>query len=184
MTSAITRCLGVLLLLVPVSAMVAMIVFGVPRITPMVVLPGWQERTETEPNRPVDSSAMAPSGQALPRPGRRENTTVRLTRPLSATARRPRVGELMAAPRPLRKVPATWNEVRAGLALVGVEQFKIQPGGRGGEVHFSCVQPVPGQPRFSRRFEAEANDPVSAASDVLRQIQQSVVASPQIVRSR
>ncbi|MDP7277431.1 MAG: hypothetical protein QF363_18265 [Planctomycetaceae bacterium] len=186
MTNVITRCLGVLLLLVPVSAMVAMVVFGVPQITPLVVLPGWQKPAETGRNRPVDPSARATSGQALQKPERRENTTARLTlsRPLSATARRPRVGQLMASPRSLRKVSVTWNEVRTGLALVGVERFKIQPGGRGGEVHFSCVQSVPGQPRLSRRFEAEANDPVSAASDVLRQIQQSVASSPQIVGSR
>lgn len=178
MTNAITRCLGVLLMLVPVSAMVAMVLFGVPRITPMVVLPGWQDRAA------LVGRGDSTSGQAARESRPKVSQTARLARPLPATSRRARIGQSMVSSRPSRAKVPNWNEVRAGLAAVGVDRFKIQPGGRDGEVHFSCVQQVPGRPRLLRRFEAEAEDPVLAASDVLEQIQQSAASSPWIVRSR
>ena len=71
-----------------------------------------------------------------------------------------------------RSTRLTWNHVRTVLAAHRVEQFRIQPGSRPGEVHFSCMQPVPGRDRVVRRFEAEAADPVRAARDVLQQIKQ------------
>ena len=178
MAGSIGKCLGTVVMLGPLAAMLAMIVYGVPPIFPRVIVPGWPagDAAGTARSSPV---AMVAGGRSIEAEDSARNP--RLARPLPATSRRPRGDQSMAS---VRSTRMTWNQVRVALAAHGVERFKIQPGNRSGEVHFSCVQSVPGQPRLSRRFEAEANDPVSAASDVLRQIQQSVVASPQIVRSR
>jgi len=67
---------------------------------------------------------------------------------------------------------SSYEGLASALAAHRVEQFRIQPGSRPGEVHFSCMQPVPGRDRVVRRFEAEAADPVRAARDVLQQIEQ------------
>ena len=83
-----------------------------------------------------------------------------------------------------RSTRLTWNHVRTALAAHRVEQFRIQPGSRPGEVHFSCVQSVPGRVRVVRRFEAEAADPVRAARDVLQQIEQLDRGLSQLVRAR
>ena len=43
MPRMIARCLGVIVLLGPLMAMLAMVVYGVPQIAPSVVVPGWSD---------------------------------------------------------------------------------------------------------------------------------------------
>ena len=175
MARMIGKCLGGAVLLGPLAAMLAMIEYGVPQLAPSVVLPGWSDSDDVDTSNDrkdvsvggVEKSEMAASSRPE-----------RLARPLPATSRRARDGQLMAA------TQLTWSNVRAGLAAHGIKRFKIQPGSRAGEVHFSCVQPVPGLLRVVRRYEAEAVDPVRAARDVLLQIEQADRANRHVVRAR
>ncbi|MBO53345.1 MAG: hypothetical protein CMJ69_21520, partial [Planctomycetaceae bacterium] len=66
----------------------------------------------------------------------------------------------------------------------GIRRFKIQPGSRSGEVHFSCVRSVSGLARVVQRYEAEAADPVRAARDVLQQIEQADSAMRRLAQAR
>ena len=181
MARSMERCLGVAVMLGPLAAMLAMIVYGVPQMAP------GQDPVQ-DPAKPSVAQDPAPRVSSN-RPGRvashptssQPATHPRSARPLTATSRRPRQGQPMMATRTARP---TWNHVRTALAAHRVEQFKIQPGSRSGEVHFSCVQPVPGRVRVVRRFEAEAADPVRAARDVLQQIEQLDRRLSQVVLAR
>jgi len=164
----------------PLAAMLAMIVYGVPRMAPAGDGPGWLVGDDSAPTAPTMSSTASERGPGQPSAGE-PATHPRSARPLPATSRRPRQGQPMTVSRSTR---LTWNHVRTALATHRVEQFRIQPGSRPGEVHFSCVQPVPGRVRVVRRFEAEAADPVRAARDVLQQIEQLDRGLSQLVRAR
>ena len=181
MARSMERCLGVVVMLGPLAAMLAMIVYGVPQMAP-------EEDPVQDPAKssvgqdPTPRASSNRSGRAASHPtAARPSTFPRSARPLTATSRRPRQGQPMMATRTARP---TWNHVRTALAAHRVEQFKIQPGSRSGEVHFSCVQPVPGRVRVVRRFEAEAADPVRAARDVLQQIEQLDRRLSQVVLAR
>jgi len=178
MAGSIGKCLGTVVMLGPLAAMLAMIVYGVPPIFPRVIVPGWPagDAAGTARSSPV---AMVAGGRSIEAEDSARNP--RLARPLPATSRRPRGDQSMAS---VRSTRMTWNQVRVALAAHGVERFKIQPGNRSGEVHFSCVQPVSGRVRVVRRFEAEAVDPVRAARDVLTQIEQFDRGHSQVVRAR
>lgn len=165
MARLIERCLGAVVILGPLAAMLAMIVYGVPRMVPRADGPRWPPGQDSTPT----VSSASPVGVLSQRTDAQPATHPRSARPLPATSRRPRTGQPMAVSRSTR---LTWNHVRTALAAHRVEQFRIQPGSRPGEVHFSCMQPVPGRDRVVRRFEAEAADPVRAARDVLQQIEQ------------
>ena len=164
MARVIARGLGAVVLLGPLMAMLAMVVYGVPQIAPSVVLPGWSDAADVgTPGNRKTVTAGAVKKIEMNVSGRAE----RLARPLPATSRRARNRGLTEVPR------STWNAVRNALSTHGIRRFKIQPGSRVGEVHFSCVRPVSGLARVVRRYEAEAADPVRAARDVLQQIEQA-----------
>ena len=171
----IARCLGVIVLLGPLMAMLAMVVYGVPQIAPSVVVPGWSDTADVDSSgkrKTVTAGAVEKIKMNVS--GRPE----RLARPLPATSRRTRHQRLVEVPR------STWNDVRSALSAHGIRRFQIQPGSRSGEVHFSCVRPVSGLARVVRRYEAEAADPVGAARDVLQQIEQANSAMRRLAKAR
>jgi hypothetical protein len=175
MVRSIGRCLGVVVLLGPLAAMFAMIVWGVPQLAPTVLTPGWMSGAESTSPSVVSSIVTGGVGESGVVPEDVPSGVRRSKRPLPATSRRSRTDQPMASVGPSRTRATgsmTWSQVRAGLEARGIVQFKIQSGSRAGEVHFSCVQPVPGRVRVVRRFEAEASDPLRAARDVLLQIEQ------------
>ena len=178
MARSIGKCLGTVVMLGPLVAMLAMIVYGVPSLAPTVVLPEWLGGDVAATSRTL-ANATSADERAIDDGGSARQS--RLARPLPATSRHPRGDQSMAV---VRSARPSWNQVRVALAAHGVEQFKIQPGSRAGEVHFSCVQPVPGRVRVVRRFEAEAADPLRAARDVLLQIEQFDRGLSQVVRAR
>ena len=163
MARMIARCLGAIVLLGPLMAMLAMVVSG------------WSDSADVgSPGNRKTVTAHAVKKIEMNASGRAE----RLSRPLPATSRRARNHRLAETPR------STWNDVRTALSAHGIRRFKIQPGSRTGEVHFSCVRPVSGLARVVRRYEAEAADPVRAARDVLQQIEQADFAIRHVAKAR
>ena len=171
----IARCLGVIVLLGPLMAMLAMVVYGVPQIAPSVVVPGWSDTAD------VDSSgkrkivaAGAVEKIKMDVSGRPE----RLARPLPATSRRTRHQRLVEVPR------STWNDVRSALSAHGIRRSPPPPGCRPGDVLCGGGRRVAGWPGGVRRYEAEAADPVGAARDVLQQIEQANSAMRRLAKAR
>ncbi|QDV18525.1 hypothetical protein Pan153_31830 [Gimesia panareensis] len=70
----------------------------------------------------------------------------------------------------LRRDPATWSAAVQKLNELGIRDYRLEPGGRPNEFLFSCSYSPPQNPRISRRFEAEALDPLKAVIKVLQQV--------------
>ncbi|QDV48764.1 hypothetical protein [Gimesia fumaroli] len=70
----------------------------------------------------------------------------------------------------LRRDPATWSAAVQKLNELGIRDYRLEPGVRPNEFLFSCSYSPPNNPRISRRFEAEALDPLKAVIKVLQQV--------------
>lgn len=70
----------------------------------------------------------------------------------------------------LRRDPATWSAAIQKLNDLGIREYRLAPGVRPEGFLFSCTYPQPHNPRISRRFEAEASDPLKAVIQVLQQV--------------
>ncbi|WP_417382052.1 hypothetical protein [Gimesia sp.] len=70
----------------------------------------------------------------------------------------------------LRRDSATWSAAVQKLNELGIRDYRLEPGGRPDEFLFSCSYSPPHNPRVSRRFEAEALDPLKAVIKVLQQV--------------
>lgn len=70
----------------------------------------------------------------------------------------------------LRRDPATWSAAVQKLNELGIRDYRLEPGVRPNEFLFSCSYSPPHNPRISRRFEAEALDPLKAVIKVLQQV--------------
>lgn len=68
-------------------------------------------------------------------------------------------------------VATSWRQARQRLNRLGVSKFLLQPGATADQFHFSCLYSTPDNPRVTRRFEAESDEPLKAVQDVLRQIE-------------
>ena len=178
MVRSIRRCLGAVIMLGPLMAMLAMINYGVPQMAPRVELPEW---LGGDGSTALSAKVATSAGKDTALRSEDDDETLPSMRPLPATVRRSRSDKPQVVS---RSSEISWKHLRVALSSHGIEQFQIQPGSRAGEVHFSCVQPVPGRNRVVRRFEAEAADPVRAARDVLKQIEQLNGGLTQVVRVR
>lgn len=65
----------------------------------------------------------------------------------------------------------TWQQASARLEELGIHHFDLVRGSRPGEFRFMCLVTSADDPRISRRFEAEAGDPLLAVERVLLQIE-------------
>jgi len=70
----------------------------------------------------------------------------------------------------LRRDPATWSAAVQKLNDLGIRDYRLEPGVRPNEFLFSCSYSPPHNPRISRRFKAEALDPLKAVIKVLQQV--------------
>ncbi|MCA9006587.1 MAG: hypothetical protein KDA70_15045 [Planctomycetaceae bacterium] len=70
----------------------------------------------------------------------------------------------------LRRDPVTWSAAVQKLNELGIRDYRLEPGARPNEFLFSCSYSPPHNPRVSRRFEAEALDPLMAVIKVLQQV--------------
>jgi hypothetical protein len=64
----------------------------------------------------------------------------------------------------------TWREAVRRLNELGIHEFRLEPGSRVGEFYFACEFTPHRDARVTRRFEAEAKEPLLAVQAVLRQI--------------
>ncbi len=81
--------------------------------------------------------------------------------------------------------PLTWKTAVQRLNELGIRNFRLEPGARPGEFTFTCSYTPSNSPHVTRRFEAEADDPLKAVAKVLAQVedasQQRVLAAPRRV---
>ena len=64
----------------------------------------------------------------------------------------------------------TWREAVRRLNELGIQEFRLEPGRQLGEFYFACEFTPDRDTRITRRFEAEAKEPLLAVAAVLRQI--------------
>lgn len=64
----------------------------------------------------------------------------------------------------------TWREAVRRLNELGIQEFRLEPGSQLGEFYFVCEFTPHRNARVTRRFEAEAKEPLLAVQAVLRQI--------------
>ena len=67
--------------------------------------------------------------------------------------------------------PLTWQTAQARLKALGIERYYLEPDPAGQVFLFRCAYSPPGNPRISRRFEAEAAEPLEAVRKVLKQVE-------------
>ena len=65
----------------------------------------------------------------------------------------------------------TWKQARLRLAELGIDRFHLEPGLDGDDFLFVCLLTPGGNPNVTRRFEAEATEPLAAVQNVLQQIE-------------
>lgn len=71
-----------------------------------------------------------------------------------------------------RSTPSlSWQDAIARLHELGIHHYQLEPGSIPSEFHFSCSLTPADNPRVTHRFEAQADDPLHAVSDVLAQIE-------------
>lgn len=64
----------------------------------------------------------------------------------------------------------TWGEAVRRLNELGIHDFRLEPGKQFGEFYFACEFAPDRDARITRRFEAEAREPLLAVEAVLQQI--------------
>ena len=64
----------------------------------------------------------------------------------------------------------TWRDAVRQLNELGIQEFRLEPGRQLGEFYFACEFTPDRDARITRRFEAEAKEPLLAVAAVLRQI--------------
>lgn len=64
----------------------------------------------------------------------------------------------------------TWQQAVSRLNELGIHDFRLEPGHNPGDFYFACEFSPNGGARISRRFEAEAREPLEAVELVLHQI--------------
>ena len=64
----------------------------------------------------------------------------------------------------------TWREAVRRLNDLGIQEFRLEPGRHLGEFYFACEFTPHRNARVTRRFEAEAAEPLLAVQAVLKQI--------------
>ena len=91
--------------------------------------------------------------------------------PPSRTIAQPRRHVEIASERIERRNSLTWKTAVHRLNDLGIHKYQLQPGQNETDFHFSCSYNPTGNARVSRRFEAEANEPLKAVEKVLEQIE-------------
>ncbi len=64
----------------------------------------------------------------------------------------------------------TWRQAVRQLNELGIHRFRLEPGHDDADFHFTCEFSPDNDPRITRRFEAEAAEPLQAVERVLQQI--------------
>lgn len=67
----------------------------------------------------------------------------------------------------------TWPAAVRRLKELGIRDYRLLPSESSDDFHFCCFYAPTGDPRITRRFEAEASDPLRAVEMVLAQVEAS-----------
>jgi hypothetical protein len=65
----------------------------------------------------------------------------------------------------------TWKKAVDRLNELGIRNFRLEPGVKPGEFTFTCSYTPSQTPHVTRKFEAEADDPLKAVGQVLTQVE-------------
>jgi|GEM_PF-654473 len=65
----------------------------------------------------------------------------------------------------------TWSKAVERLNDLGIRNFKLEPGMQAGEFTFTCSYTPTKSPHVTRKFEADADDPLKAVAQVLSQVE-------------
>ncbi len=84
-----------------------------------------------------------------------------------------------AAADPSHNQPVSWGSAVAQLNRLGIRDYRLEAGSRPGLFYFTCSYTPGDNPRISRRFEAEASEPLKAVEKVLLQVDQWQQMRPQ-----
>lgn len=130
----------------------------------------------------VDAPVKKPKKQSATAPGYRRQQPGELD---AADSNRDKKG----SPKNKRSPPPvdslTWKKAVDRLNELGIRNFRLEPGVHPGEFTFTCSYTPSHSPHVSRKFEAEADDPLKAVSQVLSQVErwakQREVDAPQRV---
>lgn len=66
--------------------------------------------------------------------------------------------------------PLTWTGAITELNAMGIQNYRLTPGAQAGQFRFMCFVTSVDDPCISRRFDAEAGEPLEAVRDVLTQV--------------
>jgi hypothetical protein len=199
MSSRAGSSIGTFLMSMPVSAMLLMGVFGIPRFAPGTGSEsGWQNArqfftsltnsgTDTAPGTPqFPGSPLDPAAAvAAEAPAWGTAPAAAPAAPADwpfATRNAPSAGTalrdaphtephpLLSRGAPASKATITWHDARRRLAELGIDQFHLEPGVTSDQYLFVCLLQPGGDDRVTQRFEAEAGEPLAAVEAVLGQI--------------
>ena len=149
-----------------------MVTYGIPKLTPVVAKSGWKDPATAAMRQPPARGRHGEMNRSRSREQVIPSTIRRPTLPLAP--------EIPTVPR------RGWGDTMQRLRAAGVVRYRVQPGRRLDEVHFSCVVTSVAQPRLVLRYETEADTPLAAARNVLQQIEENrglsrlVVSMPRI----
>ncbi len=68
--------------------------------------------------------------------------------------------------------PLAWKTAVRELKRLGISEYRLEPGSDPETFLFCCMLPSADKPRVVRRFEAEADDPLAAVAEVIRQVRE------------
>ncbi len=100
----------------------------------------------------------------------RNRTRSTISRPLGEPGAKHAPAVVFAANSERSDKGLTWREAVRRLNELGIQEFRLEPGSQPGEFYFACEFTPHRDARVTRRFEAEAAEPLLAVQAVLRQI--------------
>lgn len=134
----------------------------------------------------TQTTSEVPAAETTQRLNDLFGTSADTTKPADSSARsrstpapvRPRADELATRSNAVRLAShseqsddgLTWREAVRRLNELGIQEFRLEPGRQLGEFYFACEFTPHRDARVTRRFEAEATEPLLAVRAVLRQI--------------
>lgn len=191
--------LATLLMSVPLAAIPLMAIFGIPQFTPGAAGPRDDDRIIREPEFRGDPAAYRrraadvlsqrddkeqrrhaePIHDAFshdpfhsPAPGARDRRLADAA-PGPQAAGAQRGGSAAPSSDPSAPSPSAgtnWRDASRQLQELGITQYHLERGHQQDTFLFVCMFSPGDNPQVTQRFEAEAQDPLAAVQDVLRQV--------------
>ena len=196
MQGRVTGFFLTLVMALPLAAIPLMSIFGIPQFNSLassaadtgflLEAPGFQSGEGREDAWDLDAAPAFGAESKAPRSNPAAVRTAELSAeetagPFDAAFRTPAGGTRnvsASASDTSGQLGLTWESALQQLASFGIHDYRLQPGYESRGFHFACYshQPIRTAGNGTRatviRFEAEANDPLKAVSQTLRQVEQ------------